>query len=190
MEDAQGGGKLATAGFLCLFSVTVGSIAANAIAAPPQLLGKSLILSWQSNRVERNTTSGETRQYGTSTRLQVYVSSKGRFFTEKTGIAQFRRGPEVTTFQEVSDSPESKEIREWRLEGPSLVAYHAFKSGIRRMAIDFDGDYRTCSLKVSFAKLGGTENIIRGHGKWEILSIEVSSSSCRIQEGNVFEQSR
>jgi len=60
-------------------------------------------------------------------------------------------------------------------------------TGARRLVIDFDNDYKSCSLKVSFAREGGARNIIQGLGHWEILSIGVSSSSCRIQEGNVFE---
>jgi len=58
---------------------------------------------------------------------------------------------------------------------------------MRRMVIDFDKDYRTCSLKVAFAKLGGTEKIIRQNGTREIQSIEVFSPSCRVQAGNIFE---
>jgi len=130
--------------------------------------------------------SGQTRQFGASATLRVYVSTQGRLFAEKTGVAF---GPSMRgsqRFQEVSDSPDRREVREWRVEGRSLVAYHEFRSGMRRMVVDFDKDYQTCSLKVSFAKLGGTENIIRRNG-WEIQSIEVASPTCRVRAGNIFE---
>jgi hypothetical protein len=76
---------------------------------------------------------------------------------------------------------------EWRIEGRSLVAYETFRSGARRLVVDFDNDYKSFSLKVSFAKERGTHNITDGHGRWEVLSIDVSSPSCSIREGNIFE---
>jgi hypothetical protein len=135
--------KLAAAsrGWLMLVAFyPIAGIAAS--TAPPQLFGKSLTLAWQTNRVEENLTTSRTRQYGASAGLKVYVSSKGRIFTEKV------RG-QTSKLQEVSsDSGDNKEVREWRVEGHSLVAYHTFKSGVRRMVIDFDSEYRTRMLKV------------------------------------------
>jgi hypothetical protein len=81
---------------------------------------------------------------------RVYISGKGRLFTEKTFYdSLLYRHPARTT--EVSDSPDGKEV-EWRVEGRSLAAYRDFGSGVRRMIVDFDKDYQTCSLKVSFGK--------------------------------------
>ena len=179
-------GKYATIGLLCSLAGVNPDVGNAASTAPLPLFGKSLTLSWQTSRVERHLMSGQTRQFGASATLRVYVSTQGRLFTEKTGVAL---GPSTRggqRHQEVSDSPERREVREWRVEERSLVAYHEFRSGVRRVVVDFDKDYRTCSLKVSFAKLGGTENIVRGNG-WEIQSIEVSSPTCRVQAGNIFE---
>jgi hypothetical protein len=91
---------------------------------------------------------------------RVYISSKGRLFTEKTFCGFFNRAARST---EISDSPDRKEI-EWRVEGRSLVAYRDFGSGARRMIVDFDKNYQTCSFKVSFGKPKDTENIVRQDG--------------------------
>jgi hypothetical protein len=155
---------------------------------PPRLFGKSLTLAWQTNRVEKNVVTGDRRRYGASATLKVYISSKGRLFAEKTGLVRSTTGfLHVGRSSEISDSPDRREITEWRAEGASLVGYHQFSKGVRRMTVDFRNDYQTCSLKVSFAKQNGTENIIREHGMREIQSIEVSNPTCGIQASNVFE---
>ena len=166
-------------------ALTAGNAAAD---VPPRLFGKSLTLAWQTNRVEKNVGTGDIRRYGASATLKVYISSKGRLFAEKTGLVRSPGGwLHVGRSSEISDSPDRREIKEWRAEGASLVGYHQFSSGMRRMIVDFGNDYQTCSLKVSFAKQNGTENIIRGGGMWEIQSIEVSNPTCHVQAGNVFE---
>jgi hypothetical protein len=179
--------------FIHLRSIACGSLVVLALAceanvaranstAPSQLYGKSITLGWETNRLERDKVSGQTRRYPASAKLKIYVSSSGRIFDQKEGGAT----PSHSA-QEISDSVDNHEVREWRDEAGSLVAYHVFKSGARRMAIRFDPDYRRCSLEVSFAKLNGTENILRQHGKSEILSIEVSSTTCNVQAGNIFQ---
>jgi hypothetical protein len=161
--------------------------------APAALYGKSISLSWQTTRMRKDRMTGAIQEHAGSATLRIYISNKGRIFSEKIGIGlrggmANRHGWSRTQMsQEVSDEGDNREVREWRTEGRSLVAYKTFMSGARRLVIDFDNDYKSCSLKVSFAKEGGTRNIIQGHGHWEILSIGVSSPSCRIQEGNVFE---
>ena len=142
--------------------------------------------------MRKDRATGEVQNHGGSATLRVYVSSKGRIFSEKigTGMGGMRhghRGKGAQMSKEVSDEGGNHEVREWRAEGRSLVAYKTFESGARRLVVDFDNDYKSCTLKVSFAREGGSRNILQGHGRWEILSIDVSSPTCRIQEGNTFE---
>jgi hypothetical protein len=171
---------------VCLSSAALVLSIGNALAAAPsQLFGKSLTLAWQTSRVEKNLGTGQIERYAASASLRVYISSKGRLFTQKTALGPSPGRANVSF--ELSDSPDRREVKEWRVEGRSLVAYHEFNSGMRRMIVDFDKDYQTCSLKVSFAKRNGTENIVRQGGIKEIQSIEVSNPTCRIQAGNVFE---
>jgi hypothetical protein len=69
-----------------------------------------------------------------------------------------------------------------------LVAYKIFDVGARRFVIDFNASYTTCSLHVSFAKQAGTASIIQRHGAREVQSIEVLSTNCQVEAGNVFGQ--
>src|SRR5215471_20006011 len=75
-----------------------------------------------------------TGNFANSAMLRVYISSKGRVFTEKTFYGPFNRAARST---EVSDSPDRKET-EWHMEGRSLVAYNEFGSGMRRVIVNFD----------------------------------------------------
>jgi hypothetical protein len=63
-----------------------------------------------------------------------------------------------------------------------------FNSGARRIVIDFNENYTGCTTRVSFAKAAGRPTIIQGHHRWEVLSIDVISSSCSVSQGNVFGQ--
>jgi hypothetical protein len=188
MKNRQSTEKYTAFGLMCLLSAALAPTTGNALAtAPSQLFGKSLTLVWQTSRVEKNLVTGQIQRYAASATLRVYISSKGRLFTEKTWLGPSLGRQNVGRSFEVSDSPDRKEVKEWRVEGTSLVAYHEFNSGMRRMIVDFDKEYQTCSLKVSFAKRNGSENIIRQDGIREIQSIEVSNPTCRIQAGNIFE---
>jgi hypothetical protein len=186
MKNRQRKEKYAAIGFVSLLSAAFFSATGDAgIATLPQLFGKSVTLAWQTSRVEKNLATGQIDRYASSATLRVYISNKGRLFTQKTALGPSPGRANVSF--EVSDSPDRREVKEWRAEGASLVGYHEFNSGMRRMIVDFDKDFRTCSLKVSFAKQTGTEKIIRKGGIKEIQSIDVSNQTCRIEPGNVFE---
>ena len=162
-----------------IVSSPFGTNASAASSAPTALYGKSIMLSWGTNRVRKDLTTGETQSRAAIATLRVYVSSKGRIFSEKVGMRVGGRGRgyfghRSRTSQEIAGEGDNMEVREWRTEGHSLVAYKTFKSGARRLVVDFDNDYKSCSLKVQFAREGGTHNIIQGHGRWEVLSIDVS----------------
>jgi len=118
--------------------------------------------------------------------MKVYIGTQGHIFAEKIGgIGRHGRG--FTNFrQEIADAGDNREVSEWRAEGRSLVAYTLFNVGARRLVVDFNADYTTCSLHVSFAKQTGTSAIIQRGGAREIRSIEVLSTNCQVKTGNVF----
>jgi len=66
----------------------------------------------------------------------------------------------------------------------------AYTSGARRIAITFGDGFKTCSIKVVYAKERGTEPIVIRNrvngGKWELLGSTIDSTSCSIRPGNVF----
>jgi len=66
------------------------------------------------------------------------------------------------------------------------VGYKLFARGARRLVVDFDASFTTCTLNVSFAKQAGSPTILQRGGMREIQSIEVQSTSCAVQAGNIF----
>jgi len=168
---------------------------ASAASAPPQLYGKSLNLSWTTTRTF--TEEGVGRTSSNTASMRVYISSKGRIFSQRQferGGGAFHRGGggrggsgrTVTGPQEVAGEGSNVEVREWRMEGHSLVAYRTFGQGARRLSVDFDPSFTTCTLQVTFAKEAASGRITQRGGRREVLSINVGSTSCSIEAGNVF----
>jgi hypothetical protein len=162
-------------------------------APPPLYCWKSIVLSWTTGRTFKDLGTGQVRNVAGAATLKIYVSSKGHIFSEKTAVGRKgggggRRHMKSATHvrQEVADSGENKEIREWRAEGRSLVGYKLFARGARRLVVDFDASFTTCTLNISFAKQAGSPTILQRGGMREIQSIEVQSTSCTIQAGNIF----
>ena len=173
-----------------LVSLTLAATSALAASTVlPQLYGKSVALSWTTTRTVKE--SGEVKSIVATATMKVYVSTQGHIFMEKGAVSQRsgRRHPhEHGGRQEVADSGDNSEVREWRAEGRSLVGYKLFARGARRIVVDFDPSFTTCSVKIGFAKQAGTPSILQRGGMREIESIQVQSTSCSIQAGNVFAQ--
>jgi hypothetical protein len=163
--------------------------AASAAEAPPQLLGKTTVMSWNEFRVQR-CDDGEMKRGHTSSSLQVYVSEKGRLFTKLS-----RRGGRGGSNSNDVD-PEGGNQRAGTgaagnmnasFEGSNLVVQNAMQSGARRIQATFDAAFAGCSVQVRFGKEGGGELRHRTmDGKMcNIISTDVSGTSCLIRTGNL-----
>src|SRR6516165_160190 len=73
----------------CLISVLA---VVPAMAAPGELYGKSVVVSWSENREESARGSSEKRQLTASQSLSVYVSSTGRLFSRREATGRFTDG--------------------------------------------------------------------------------------------------
>jgi len=134
-----------------------------ASTAPPPLYGKSIVLSWTTGRTFKDLGTGQVRNVAGAATLKMKGGGGGR--RDMKSATHVR--------QEVADSGENKEIREWRAEGRSLVGYKLFARGARRLVVDFDASFTTCTLNISFAKQAGSPTILQRGGMREIQSIEV-----------------
>jgi hypothetical protein len=74
---------------------------------------------------------------------------------------------------------------------PVLAMYGEFGGGARRVAVDFDGTYKSCTVGVTIGKQAGrtsfSQNNMRGQ-RLEVFSVQTGGFECSIQEGNVFAQ--
>jgi hypothetical protein len=180
---------------------------AAAIAGPPtQLYGKSISLKWDEDKHNKYP-SGEEEDVSVNRAVGIYVSSQGRMFSRIAsnlrGSGPFRMRPQTTSrgvpglAAAQSSSPDGSVIKtsnsryntKWEFHGRSLVGFTALESGARRLTVNFDESFRTCTIDVSYGKESGVPGTI-GHalnGRLIIVtSQKVSAQSCTVSDGNMF----
>jgi len=162
---------------------------APAIAAPQQLLNKTVTLSWTAQSVQRDP-AGKEKAVTSNIRYTVYVSSLGRLFERSSRSANGR----TQGGDQGLDAAQTKmgEARGLRFEGNTLVANRGYGgaggSGAMRAVATFDSSYSSCTLAVTHGKESGAtlkrkgiDGVVR-----EVLSITVTGPSCSVQSGNAF----
>jgi len=166
--------------------VLVTSLIGPAIAqnAPAPLRGKSIIVSWTENRLQRREGGGEFRPRAVPNMLQVYVSSEGRTFERRNVPGASKEG--------VGGGAIAGRAGSTRFQGNSLVVAGATRSGARMVMISFESGFSSCSVHVQVGHEAGT-NIVKGTAMGSRQPIEftmqgISGESCTIQSGNVFAQ--
>lgn len=163
------------------------------MAAPRELYGKSVVVSWSESRVESAPGSSEKRQVTASQSLKVYVSSTGRLFSRREATGRFAggRGNRYGSNEQVGG--EGRTVgglaRQARFVGRSLISSEAFQSGARQVAVDFDASYGGCSARVTHGRASGQSTTayrtLTGRDV-VVYSMDVANVSCRIVNGNVF----
>jgi hypothetical protein len=186
------------AGFGSLVLLFLLPATADAASAPPPLLGKSVVVSWSEQRVQRAVGVLETHQRGVSFDLSVYISGNGRIFNRlaatvsgapQRGAAGMRRGASDQIAGTADESGRANRVAHF--EGNTLLVENAFKAGgARRIAIQFDGAYGTCTAQVINGRSAGAtsavqKSLITG-GEIEVISVSTGAATCSVKDGNVF----
>jgi hypothetical protein len=163
-------------------------LSSTALAAPPAsgLRGKSIELTWTDTRVEKRLDTGRESHNRQTSTIRVYISEQGRFFTSFDRKARGKRNRS----EKRGVSGEGKSLLNWRSEGNTIVADQKFAQGARRVVVSFESGFSSCSVKVIHGKQGGAP--IRYFGLTsrnpiELVSIDVTYTTCSIRSGNVFE---
>jgi hypothetical protein len=163
--------------------------ASGAFAAPAQLYGKSVIVSWTENRMQTTAQSAAPIARTASARLSVYVSDKGRAFSRVSmTVERGRRGSASGQRDAVQGEGSARSIS---FRGNSMtVAAPRGSAGAMMIAVTFDTSFQGCSAHVITGKTGGAastrvRSMITG-GEVDIYSVQTSGENCSIQSGNVF----
>ena len=179
----------------CFISGVYLLVMAEAYAAPPQLLNKTVTMAFTGETTQRDP-SGSVRQHATNIKYVVYISSAGRLFersSRSAGSTGGRGGMRSKTGENEPGAGQTKggEARGLRFEGNKLVAYRGYAgaggAGAARIVASFDSGYSSCTVDVSLGKEGGVikrkglDGVVR-----EFLSFSATNKSCSIQEGNAF----
>jgi hypothetical protein len=150
-----------------------------AASAPEQLRGKSVVVSWQENRVQRRVGDAKFRSTSVRHRFQVQVGFDGRVSTRMTNTnAKGRTGS-----REGGSS--------WQHDfGPQslTVTMGGGGGGARQITVRFDRNFGSCSGNVIRGKEEGassmmTTSMISGR-RMEIRSALAVGVSCRVQAGS------
>jgi hypothetical protein len=159
-----------------------------AIAAPaPDLIGKSVLVSWTESRQQR-VNGSEVRAVTVGFDLRIYVGGTGRPFTKLTAAG--RRGPSSSN-EQVGGAGASLGggVRSVRADGHSITLQSTYGNYARNLRVDVGGG--SCSAQMSVGKqVGSAPKAFRNTGglQIEIHSVSVSGVTCSVRQGNVFAQ--
>jgi hypothetical protein len=173
----------------CAALLTLMPVVAASAAAPKELYGKSVLISWNETRVQRLVSEEGTRNVAAVGEMTVYVSEAGRPFTRLRYSVVGRKG-RLRTGKKDAVSGEGGPPRAFSFRGRTMTLQaKRGRGGALQFTVDFDGGFQGCSASVLAGRApGGSihgKSLITGN-RVEILSVEASGASCRIVNGNTF----
>jgi hypothetical protein len=175
---------------LALLSATFAVGAAGANAAPRELYGKSIVVTWTEERVQRLNGQGPFQSVSINGAFSAYVSTMGNIFSRNTmSNPAARRGRGAEGSREREGSTGHMRVS---FAGRTLVAIGTLAAhGALRVAVTFDQGFTSCNANVIRGKETGAASII-GHSmirpgvEVEIQSVRTTGVSCSLRDGNVF----
>lgn len=169
---------------MILSAVAVGQ----AHAAPAQLFGKSVVVTWTEERQQKLVGEEHLRNVLRNAEFSTYISAQGRLFSRMRYSAAGNKGG-LRTGSRDRVSGEGGGGRSVTFSGNTMnVTMRMGDGGARNLVVNLAGD--GCSAQVIVGKAQGAKQIraksmISGN-QVEILSVKSSAASCRVQSGNVF----
>jgi hypothetical protein len=165
-------------------------VRASAQGVPSQLHGKSIVLSWTENRLQRRVGSGgEYQSRAIAQSLSVYVSSQGRLFSRRTVTNPKGAGGKREGVGETGQSATGG-LRNSRFQGGNLVVSTELGGGARLVTVSFGDGFSSCTANVTVAREAGRQTMqvksFADGGMIEVQSVTASAPSCSIRAGNVF----
>jgi hypothetical protein len=170
-------------GMFLMLAAVASLTVSSAIAAPKELYGKSIVVSWTEDRIQRASDQTQFQSMTVAGKFSAYVSSQGRIFSRNT----MQVGRRVGSAERVGDEGNSHVS----FAGRSLVAVQMSEHGARRIVVEFDLGFTSCTAEVIRGKETGAasltaNSLIRSGIKVEIQSVKTSNVSCSMRDGNVF----
>ena len=149
-----------------------------AAAAPTPLYNKSVVITWAESIQEKDEV-GQVLNTSLSRERIAYISSAGRVF--------IRASQSSRAAQKKNEIAPGADAGALAFRGNSLVGTSVFAGFARRITVNFDASFSTCSASVVYGKAGGPQKwkSLDGKRTLEVQSISVSGASCSIREGNL-----
>lgn len=159
-----------------------------AFAAPTQLYGKTVVVSWTENRMQTTDYSPTPVARTVSGQLSVYVSEKGRAFSRVSMSVSTRRGTRSGSRDAVQGEASARSAN---FHGNAMtVAWPRGDTGAVLISVNFDSGFQGCSAHVAVGKANGAQStrftaLATGH-EHTLVSAQASGESCSLQSGNAF----
>jgi len=160
-----------------------------ALAAPSQLYGKSVIVSWSEDRLQTTDRSAQPTSFSASAQLSVYISEAGRPFSRVSMAVTNRRGRTRSGNRDAVQGEGS--ARSFSFHGNTMSAsMPRGNAGAMQVLVTFDSGFQGCTAHVVTGKAGGAQfsrvkSMVTG-GEVDVYSVKTSGESCSVQNGNVF----
>jgi hypothetical protein len=166
------------------------------LAAPRQLYGKSIVVSWQEERLQRRDGDDQPVSMSASGTLQVYISDQGRPFSRLTMGIITRRGKFKSGNADAVDGAGSREggktfARNISFGGQSMaITQPRGAGGAMRVLVDFDRGFENCTAHILIGK-GSGQAMMKTHSlatgkRVDIYSAKASAETCQTHVGNLF----
>lgn len=173
------------------FGILVTMNPSNAVEGPPQqLLGKSVVVTWSENRIQRAEGESKFREVNATHSMSIYIGSSGRIFSRLTNTMGLGSG-HIDHIQERSAGDPNVRKQSATFTARSMTMDQPFrKGGMRHLLIDFGDKFDNCSAKLSYVtEAGSLTSLARSpitNKMVEMKSIIMSGETCSISTGNVF----
>jgi hypothetical protein len=158
---------------------------AHAAGAPEALKGKSVIVTWTETRQQRYVGEPNFYSVDASHNLSMYVSTVGRAFGRLTNSTRAGSG---TTEQVAGESGGAYGTRTTLFDGQTMTVIGVSKGGARRILIEFDASFASCSARVASGFEPGKSSVVLSMitKKYvETKSVTTNGASCSVKSGNV-----
>jgi hypothetical protein len=162
-----------------------GLAASAASAAPaPDLVGKSVLLTWTESR-QQSVDGSKVHPATVEFDLRIYVSGAGRPFTRLTSTG--RHGP--GTNEQVGGAGKSLGggVRTVRADGHTITLQAVYGNYARTLNIDVSGDGCSAHMTVGKQLGAGPKAYTKVNGITIVVySLTAGQPSCTVRQGNVF----
>lgn len=165
--------------------------AARADAAPAELYGKSVLVTWSEDREQRGLGENRWNYIRINLELRLYVSTAGRVFNRLNAVVVDRNGRShsFSADQIAAADRSGHGQRQVHFDDRSMALDAVFNGGARHIAVAFDASYGSCKAQVIAGRQEGSQTTIMttlNHRKVEIRSNRAGTATCSVRNGNVF----
>jgi hypothetical protein len=159
-------------------------------AAPPkQLYGKSVTVSWNEARSQRDGQAGPFKMVSIPYTVVYYISTEGHVFTRTAA-----KGGSGASYGSTDVTKGSRngfvDARSLSFSGNRIVSSSVFGGAARQTVISFDGGFSGCTAQVITAMPKGAKTaVVRSiatGGNVEFESVSAGPASCSLSAGNPF----